>query len=84
MTYGEWQTIETAPKDGDVILLLDGKNVVAGYWGSAKRTFKGPSDKVFPWVILDETNGLNAMMEGGNSGPTHWMPLPPPPKGEGT
>jgi hypothetical protein len=54
----EWQPIETAPKDGTVVLLSDGKIVkeghYLGYWS---------------WLDL-----------AGDRVPTHWMPMPDPPR----
>jgi hypothetical protein len=80
-TVFQWQPIETAPKDGTIILLTNHKGVRAAYWGNAQRVYKAQSDKLFPWVVLDETNGTNAIMDGGAHKPTHWLPLPPPPGG---
>ena len=75
---GEWQPIETAPKDGTIILIsgprASSKFVEAAYWGLAPRSFGG--DKHFPWTTLDETNGTNGRAEDS---PTHWMPMPAPP-----
>jgi hypothetical protein len=64
----EWQVIETAPKDGTFILLLDENQPSAVYliarwrldcW-RGQRTLSGKS------IIWGEA--------------THWMPLPPPPE----
>lgn len=63
-----WQPIETAPTDGTVVLVLCGD--------LASRDF---SDTVFlvyyneHWC--DNTDALPLYTE-----PTHWMPLPEPPK----
>lgn len=76
----EWQPIETAPKDGTIILVSDKRSVSAAYWGLAPRA-SGLVDRNYPWTMLDETNGLNGWMDGP-SGPTHWMPLPAPPTGD--
>jgi hypothetical protein len=70
----QWQPIETAPKDSDVLLLYqDGEGVQAGYWYDL--------EKPHSWVAV-ETQGLT----GGRMQPTHWMPLPAapvtPPEGE--
>lgn len=66
-SVGQWQPIETAPKDGTEILAYgrkqDGAYFVAfeyGDWWCA-----GPWDE--GWCEL-------------NHAPTHWMPLPEPPK----
>lgn len=65
----EWQPIETAPKDGNVIILADHRGrVVASCW---------TGDEEYPWEFLDgsdTTNGWDAHR------PTHWQPLPEPPQ----
>jgi len=76
--FGVWQPIETAPRDGTIILLADRGYVLVGYWGLAKGVSPAGSNKRFPWVTLDETNGVNSMMDG-EFGPDHWMPRPKPP-----
>lgn len=70
----EWQPIETAPKDGTIILAADGRQVVAAYWNMAPKAFG--ADHAYPWTFLDETNGTNGLMDGFL---THWMPLPASP-----
>ena len=71
----KWQPIETAPKDGTVIILADDTSglVMAGYFFD--------SGDGFPWVTLDNEclPPLNGWTDDG-SGPTHWTPLPEPPK----
>lgn len=78
----EWQPIETAPTDGTTILLygdvageINGPafvpSVSIGYYDYGSGDF---SDKGYTW---------NSM--GGDAysvwvKPTHWMPLPEPPK----
>lgn len=82
----EWQPISTAPKDGTWILLTGGEFV--------KYDWNGDTE---PDVVSGQyTNKLNggldchwrwqfAWLDGGFYGeymnPTHWMPLPEPPKG---
>lgn len=64
----EWQPMATAPRDGSVILLANGREVTAGlYGGNAK----------YPWVVLDNGNpdGTNGWQDG-ECGPDHWMPMP--------
>jgi hypothetical protein len=59
-----WQPIETAPKDGTIVLVWDGENMA-----------------VADWVEFPYRPG-GGWMEGIEvfSDPTHWMPLPEPPK----
>lgn len=77
---GEWQPIETAPKDGTSVLLwglwageISGIGKVPGmgigyYSGSGDYASQG-----FLWVDV----GGDAYAVWGN--PTHWMPLPDAP-----
>jgi len=65
-----WLPIESAPKDGEQVLLCD------GMWGPYLGFYE--PDR---WVFYDrECNEAiwNYWVEG--YGPTHWMPLPKPPK----
>jgi hypothetical protein len=67
-----WEPIETAPKDGSVILLcwpfgdhVDGPHIETGSWMKL-------SGYAAHWCRAGKwTPGLD---------PTHWMPLPAPPK----
>lgn len=70
----KWQPIETAPKDGRSLWLVeDGMSIglaiphqCVGYWVADRRYTAGGS-----WVQVDRSWILS---------PTHWMPLPDPPK----
>jgi hypothetical protein len=69
-----WRPISEAPKDGATIL---------GY----KRGFFARGDyRVVRWATEDEAAGYDGywdMVPGVTAWtPTHWMPLPEPPKGE--
>lgn len=62
----EWQPIETAPKDGTSVLVVGAYGyVLMARWKEMTRV---PSR----W----ESYGLGAI----RFEPTHWMPLPEPPK----
>jgi hypothetical protein len=63
----EWMPIESAPKLTRV-LLWDGTWVSAGAWTDYD---------CMGWVM-----DCYDFMHDGSSSPTHWMPLPEPPKGE--
>ena len=65
----EWQPIETAPKNGEWVLLY-----FPHYAKSSVGKWRSPSPEYYQhWCI-----------EGGVTpyDPTHWMPLPQPPKEE--
>lgn len=73
----DWQPIETAPKDGTAIL-----TVVAGFEPSVSQWV---DRKVKArWCIDPETFMEQAHFEeyfwNTRYEPTHWMPLPAPPK----
>ncbi len=62
----EWQSTETAPKDGTEILLkipLQGRDYVSAYWFDRSIGFW--RNRTNHWISPDT--------------PTHWMPLPKPP-----
>lgn len=64
----EWQPIETAPKRGDVLLWFD-NCVHEGCWIRKQREFV----EGWYWAGYSER-------PTGPLYPTHWMPLPDPPK----
>ncbi len=75
----EWQPIETAPKDGDPILIykpderMVGEYTMSAYW----------DDDQEGWVPVGGIHRLGYRSSATNSYqgyPTHWMPLPEPPK----
>ena len=77
----EWQPIETAPKDGTWVLLTGG--VI--FYGWDGDDF--PDCVVGQYVsdqYVSEDKWQFAWYDGGCYGeyehPTHWMPLPAPPK----
>jgi hypothetical protein len=65
-----WQPIETAPKDQMILTIWDGTNnksgLAARYWHVA--FFDGHD-----WIEHEFNDVIDT--------PTHWMPLPDPPKG---
>jgi hypothetical protein len=60
----EWQPIETAPKDGTHILVQTPFGMTTAY-----------STGYFIWTGVFSADYDNPGIE-----PTHWMPLPEPPK----
>lgn len=67
---GEWQPIETAPKDGTTVLLLILGVVIEGSWGRNACLF---------WDVAWLPSHGCGCCTHPNPEPTHWMPLPPPP-----
>lgn len=83
----EWKKIDTAPKDGTQVLLWADMwemtwGVQMGYFCDAKQRWEtsegavdandddfDPDDEVFDESCIDM-----------NLGPTHWMPVPAPPR----
>lgn len=66
-----WQSIETAPKDTDV-LISDGVVV-----GEARYWWQEGQYDMWLWVNIDPSDNWADPVY-----PTHWMPLPAPPAGE--
>ncbi len=78
----DWQPIETAPKDGTVILIFrDGVH----YIREGSRTvhparWMGELDPAYPWQVLCADYGADYLPAARSI--THWMPMPEPPKEE--
>ena len=66
----EWQPIETAPKDGSRFLAFHDGHVDFWHWQDFKDGGKAP---------VGWRNFVYVYPDGGNI-PSHWMPLPEPPK----
>jgi len=71
---GEWQTIENAPRDERWMLLwfpegfwATGQQVAIGFWSTEDKDW------------FDNEAASRPMTDFGSQ-PTHWMPLPEPPK----
>lgn len=71
----EWQPIETAPKDKTIIVFM-GNYVVTAKWYDDKF-----AKKPRPYFNCEGLHFMGKSWQRENQ-PTHWMPLPPPPKGE--
>jgi len=65
----EWQPIETAPKDGGAVLLWVNDDYEFGCFNRGWHIFNNG-------YYTDGGYGRNYPCN-----PSHWMPLPPPPKG---
>lgn len=80
-----WQPIETAPKDKLILLAGDGV-VMPGEWQEGSQD--GPDymgcddgfvDCRYDHFTPSRSFGAEKYRDAGRQ-PTHWMPLPPPPK----
>lgn len=66
----EWQSMETAPKDGTNVLLINRRgNMATGLWQGSEHS-EG-------WWIRG--GSLPSVFFNDHHGPTHWMPLPKAP-----
>lgn len=63
----EWQPIETAPKDGTHVLMYRRQDISEAWW---QKKFIGEG---YEW-------GGTGWAYPDFAPPTHWMPLPEPPK----
>lgn len=70
---GEWKTIDSAPRDGTPVMLF-----------SPQLSLDDPFnvDGGLVWVSGGYGKGVLGVWRGDSNKnpPTHWMPLPPPPK----
>ena len=79
-----WQPIESAPKDGSIIMLTWMENGQPQeqwpmQWGHIQRNGLFPKT-VGMWIVPDGSLTWNGTAQDG--GPTHWRPLPAPPTNE--
>ena len=77
----EWQPIETAPKDGTLILLR-------GYWAGEINGIEANKKETLVCSYdgeMTDYGGYHWTVQGTDAyaawmKPTHWMPLPDPPE----
>lgn len=89
MRAGDWRPIETAPLDGTAVLLyvpgqkswhrLTGMpDMMIGMWTNQNYT---PAGWFGDYGDVDQGyESTGAYFEHERLDPTHWMPLPPPPR----
>lgn len=78
MDSNGWRPIESAPKDGSYILVSNtdaGVAWVAAYCNTSTSGYE-PAN---PWMCM-MLNLRHAKKRYASTIPTHWMPLPEPPK----
>jgi len=76
ININNWQPIETAPKDGTKVLVVEGEQIyIASYKYDGNYNCQKPN---IAWCISDaeDLEGFERVL----SFPTHWMPLPLPPE----
>ena len=72
---GDWQPIETAPKDGSLVMLvLETGVVIPGWWDEDCCRWSNNMQPGWYAYIHNWGMGLTRLRLA-----THWMPLPPPP-----
>lgn len=80
----EWKPIETAPRDGTTILLCDFLEEDIELRGPFFGWWVGDDDAPWNFVWVGDHNGRACLQAIGyflaEDPPTHWMPLPEPPK----
>ena len=80
----DWQPIETAPRDGTEVLLwcaphsdMEMDSIFAAAWvtdaGDEKRPYS-------TWIIPQADDKEGGWADTLRWMPTHWMPMPEPPK----
>lgn len=76
----QWLPIETAPRNGSVIILYNAGDVAAGWWHP--HIYNGVA---YDWCFIEDVEIDDDQRVVPNAWlkkhpPTHWMPLPPEPK----
>lgn len=66
-----WRPIETAPKDGTLVLIFAALGNPAAFEGVLLAAYGRTDDNGEDWWALDSGGWVKS--------PSHWMPLPPPP-----
>lgn len=77
----EWQPIETAPKDGsDIIAFFPAENK-HGIDNFHPQVIAVVSFQERGWWEISNVSGWEMETEiDSHEGPTHWMPMPEPPR----
>ena len=78
----DWRPITTAPKDGSKVLLYYPEGEYDGQWND----FEGRSAPLMAVMSADKRGYWKGYYSGTSPDgtPTHWAPLPTPPKTPGT
>lgn len=77
----EWQAIETAPRDGVLVLLWqEDQGFGVGYYSEYTEEWWEAVDDETQKLQQETEVHLTSFSEGLLYSPTHWMPLPEPPE----
>jgi len=68
---GEWQPIETAPRDGTEVLIFEARHSFGYDYAVGKFVLRWDGDTIGGWSNRNSSSAYNH--------PTHWQPLPLPP-----
>jgi hypothetical protein len=75
----DWKPIETAPKDGTVVIgYSDKEGVFPIYW--SEKEYYPIGDSYTGWVNAVDFNYDDGGSWRFDANPTHWQPLPNPPQ----
>lgn len=83
----EWQPFETAPKDGSHILLNTRYGPIVAWWADIDAGDKRWVDDYEPrfcWIGHSDGKNDALFLRLDYLEPSHWMPLPEPPRSERT
>ena len=85
----KWRPIKSAPRDGRHVLLHarecgwrgDDCDVQIGFWqGMMYGNLNIGGEEWTGWLSVSTYDNGHGDSENARLAPTHWMPLPPPPK----
>jgi hypothetical protein len=72
MSEAKWLPIDSAPKDGSILVIVRGWEPAVAWWDHDLGRF------IYCETCADHGEFVNC--EGNDWPLTHWMPLPPPPE----
>jgi len=82
MTETEWPPIDTAPRDGTIILTVSNNEIYVTRWSKEQNywQFRDALQKKVGDELQYEYSWFTYIGGLGSINPTHWKPLPQPPK----
>lgn len=70
----DWQDISTAPRDGTIVLLREGRWIMSGFLKLSKQY------GTWHWHVICRPSGNYSSAIGMSFHPNEWAPIPAPPK----